>query len=35
MWEPILTSTMIKAAEKVIKSVPIKVDSVISEFWTD
>jgi DNA polymerase-1 len=35
MWEPILTSTMIKAAEKVIKSVPVKVDSVISEFWTD
>ncbi len=35
IWEPILTSTMIKAAEKVIKSVPIKVDSVISDYWTD
>jgi len=35
IWKPILEDTMIKAAEIVIKTIPVKVDSVISDFWTD
>lgn len=34
-WRPILEDTMIKAAQVVIKTIPVKVDSVISDFWTD
>lgn len=34
-WLTILEDTMIKAAQLVIKSIPVKVDSVISDFWTD
>lgn len=34
-WKPILEQTMIKAAELIITSVPIKVDSVVSSYWTD
>lgn len=34
-WADILENTMVKAAEISIKSVPIKVDTVISDYWTD
>jgi len=34
-WKPILEDTMIKAAQIIIKSIPVKVDSVISDYWTD
>ena len=34
-WKPILENTMIKAAQIVIKSIPVKVDSVVSDYWTD
>ena len=34
-WRPILEDTMIKAAQVVIKTIPVKVDSVISDYWTD
>lgn len=35
IWKPILEDTMIKAAQIIIKTIPVKVDSVVSEFWTD
>ena len=34
-WSNILEETMIKAAQVIIKSVPVKVDKVISNYWTD
>ena len=34
-WSVILSNVMIKAAEISIKSIPVKVDSVISLYWTD
>jgi DNA polymerase-1 len=35
IWRPILEDTMIKAAQVVIKTIPVKVDSVVSDYWTD
>ena len=35
VWKSILEDTMIKAAQIVIKSIPVKVDSVVSDYWTD
>ena len=35
IWKPILEDTMIKAAQIIIKSIPVKVDSVVSDYWTD
>lgn len=34
-WKPILESTMIEAAQVSIKTIPVKVDSVVSDYWTD
>lgn len=34
-WAKILSDTMINAAKTLIKTIPVKVDPVISEFWTD
>ena len=34
-WKNILEDTMIKAAQIVIKTIPVKVDSVVSDYWTD
>lgn len=34
-WRPILVDTMIKTAELIITSIPIKVDPVVSDYWTD
>lgn len=34
-WKPILEKIMIETAQIIIKSIPVKVDSVISDFWTD
>ncbi len=34
-WKDILEKTMIEAAQIIIKSIPVKVDSVISNYWTD
>jgi len=35
IWKPILEDTMIKAAQIIIKTIPVKVDSVVSDYWTD
>lgn len=34
-WSKILSNTMIKAAQISIKSIPVKVDPVISDYWAD
>lgn len=34
-WEKILKHVMIKAAKISLKEVPVNVDSVISDYWTD
>lgn len=34
-WKEILEKTMIEAAQTIIKSIPVKVDTVISDYWTD
>lgn len=34
-WSKILSNTMIEAAKLSIKSIPVKVDPVISDYWTD
>jgi DNA polymerase I len=34
-WKEILEKTMIKSAQMIIKSIPVKVDGVISDYWTD
>ncbi len=34
-WKTILEKVMIKAAQVVIKSIPVRVDGVISDYWTD
>ena len=33
-WKSILESTMIEAAEVIIKTVPIVVEGVITDYWT-
>jgi DNA polymerase I-like protein with 3'-5' exonuclease and polymerase domains len=33
-WKVILEQTMIKAAEVIIKTVPIEVCGVVSDYWT-
>lgn len=34
IWKPILEETMINAAKLIIKSIPVKVEAVVSDFWT-
>lgn len=34
-WKEILEKTMIESAQMIIKSIPVKVDGVISDYWTD
>jgi DNA polymerase-1 len=34
MWKPILEETMINAAKLIIKSIPVKVEAVVSDYWT-
>jgi len=34
-WKDILEKTMIEAAQIIIKSIPVKVDTVVSSYWTD
>jgi DNA polymerase-1 len=34
IWKPILEETMINAAKLIIKSIPVKVEEVVSDYWT-
>lgn len=35
VWKYILEDVLIKAAETIIKSIPVKADTVVSDYWTD
>lgn len=35
IWKSILEDTIIEAAQTIIKSIPVKADTVVSDYWTD